>query len=208
VGGLAVLRPRSALAQRAVQRSLADFLSQQGQTAVFQPPVPDYIGWVSAVASPPVLFAQVDYPVLAAAFLSGYGISLSTTFTGSVSERPLADGRAEVMVNLLTTNALTWVCQLFPPTFDQFQGPELFGSRASAVALNPTLTPALGESNLQFVFKNPAMGAPLADIVRPLSWGWRRPARSWCPSRCTRTPQDRCMSLPVSDRRARRGKRP
>ena len=45
---------------QAVQRPISDFLDAQGSTNIFVPPVPDYIGWVGALASPPARFASVQ----------------------------------------------------------------------------------------------------------------------------------------------------
>ena len=101
-------------AMQAPQRPLSDFLSKQGTTMVFNTPVPDQIGWFnnSSGQFPPASarFALFDYAGLAADYLNhNFGISLGTTTSGSVTERPLADGRAEVTVILHTTNALAWV---------------------------------------------------------------------------------------------------
>jgi hypothetical protein len=95
-----------------------------------------------------------------------YGISLGTTVSGSVTERPLADGRAEVTVNLHTNNALAWATtlDLSLPLDPQFNSnPLTFGSRAQDVATGAT--PALGDSHLRVVFKNTAPGAPLPDLI-------------------------------------------
>jgi len=93
------------------QRPLSDFLSAQGSTSDFFPPFPDYIAWTNN--DPQTLFAAIDYTGSAAAYLAGHGGPvIATQVTGSVSERPLDDGRAEVTVNVFTKNALTWAVGL------------------------------------------------------------------------------------------------
>jgi hypothetical protein len=62
---------------------------------------------------------------------------------GIVRERPLADGRAEVTVNLHTLNALTWVSD----SGSSFPGPLLFGQFAQDVCNSADV--ALGDSHLQ-----------------------------------------------------------
>jgi hypothetical protein len=84
--------------------------------------------------------------------------------SGSITERPLKDGRAEVSVILHTKNALTFACpadqlSIFPPEDRTLW----FGNLAPAVAAGAA--PALGESHLPVVFANTAPGAPLPDLV-------------------------------------------
>ena len=81
---------------------------------------------------------------------------------GLVIERPLADGRAQVAVLLVTHNALTWVttgCE------DIVTSPLLFGSRAADV-VSAEREPALGDSSLLLVFTNTAPGAALPDFIQ------------------------------------------
>src|SRR5262249_28821994 len=102
----------------AVQRPLADFLSQQGSTSVFNtelPGLPDNIAWTTARNVSNGHFALIDYSGKDAVFLlAHYGINLGTTVSGKLTERPLADGRAEVSVELDTRNALAWACPFNP----------------------------------------------------------------------------------------------
>jgi hypothetical protein len=149
-------------AMQATQRPLSDFISTQGTTNIFVPPVPDFIGWLTAVGIEPPYFASVDYAGLANGWLMANGHpSLGTTFGGSVTERPLPDGRAQVSVNLHTRNALTWVGDL--STGDFATGTLLFGNRAQDVLAGAE--PALGESHFQAVFRIAAPGAPIPDRV-------------------------------------------
>ena len=96
----------------AVQRSLSEFLSAQGHTSQFEPPVPDYIGWIDTAPQAgcqATTFTLVDYAGEAAGWLIGQGgPNLGTKVTGTVSERALSNGTADVTVQLHTTNALTW----------------------------------------------------------------------------------------------------
>jgi hypothetical protein len=85
---------------------------------------------------------------------------LGTTISGSINERPLADGRAEVAVKLRTKNALVWVSDIST----EFPGPLLFGHRVDEVLAGAT--PALAESTFYLVFINTAPGAPLPDLIQ------------------------------------------
>jgi len=118
----------SAQAGQVVQRPISDFISTQGTTSMFIPPVPDYIGWTTAAGFQPAYGASVDYAGVANRWLMANGhSSLGTTFRGSISERPLSDGRALVSVELATKNALAFVFDLNSGDFAT--GTLLFGYR-------------------------------------------------------------------------------
>jgi hypothetical protein len=152
-------------------RPLADFLSAQGTYCLdldgpppscdlFVPPSPNMIGWA---APPPTygVFALLDYAGLANNYLvSQGGTSLGTTITGSINERPLADGRAEVSVTLHTKKALVLVSDISAT----FPGPLLLGHRVDEVLAGAT--PALANSTFRVVFINTAPGAPLPDLIQ------------------------------------------
>lgn len=157
-----------ARAVQSVDRPLSDFIGAQGTTTCFTPPAPSQLGGSSALNKPPVRFALADYTGLTAEYLSAnFDISLGTTVSGTVSERPLADGRALVTVNLHTRDALTWAINFDPsaPASQFNNNPLLFGSRAQDLIADPTLTPALADVHLRAVFTIPAPGAPLPDLV-------------------------------------------
>jgi hypothetical protein len=164
IGGLAARRPRPAAA--ATQRSIADFVAAQGTyclddgaggCVLFVPPVANFFAW----AAPSNLAAAVDYAGLADASL---GYVLGTTTSGTVTERPLDDGRAEVSVVLRTDSALSWaIAGTYPNAFDYRGAPLLFGARVPDVLAGAT--PALGQSQLTVVFVNPEPGAPLPDLL-------------------------------------------
>lgn len=163
VGGLGLLPAHRATAAT-VQRPLSDFLNAQG-TQSFPPlfgPLPVFFFFTPGGGNPG---AWIDYAGLAAPFLAGLGLSLGTSVSGSVTERPLADGRAEVTVLLHTVNALAWVQDLA-------SGAPLFGSLPGEIAAAPVRSAlAVGESSAQFVFDNTAPGAPLPDLIAALIFG-------------------------------------
>jgi hypothetical protein len=158
----------------AVQRPLSDFLGAQGTTNGFIPPLPDFIAWTNN--NPQTLFTSVDYAGLVASYLvANGGPSLGTSVSGTVSERPLPDGRAEVSVILHTDRALTWTIAM--PATDLATDPLLFGYRGTDLLANPTLRPALSSSDLQVVFDNTAPGAALPDIVNAFILGNTAPGQ-------------------------------
>jgi hypothetical protein len=158
----------------AVHRPLSDFLSAQGSTNGFIPPLPDFIAWTNN--NPQTMFVSVDYAGLVASYLTSHGgPSLGTQMSGSVLERPLADGRAEVSVILHTDRALTWTIAL--PSTDLAGDPLLYGYRGTDLVANPLLTPALSSSDLQVVFKNTAPGAALPDLVTAFILGEAEPGQ-------------------------------
>jgi len=149
------------------QLPLSDFLSAQGSTSDFFPPFPDYIAWTNN--DPQTLFAAIDYTGSAGAYLAGHGGPvIATQVTGSVSERPLDDGRAEVTVNVFTKNALTWAVGL---PGDIAADPPLFGYRQTDLLADPSLKPALSNSEFHVTFTNTAPGAPLPDLVNAFILG-------------------------------------
>jgi hypothetical protein len=150
-------------------RPIADFLSQQGTTSVFNFGVsglPDELAASnssSAISAGNGRFARIDYTGQDAAFL---GLKLGTTTSGTVSERPLSDGRAEVTVNLHTHNAFAWATTFLP---DFTNGDLLFGYTPAQLQANPSLQPPLADSDLHVVVTIPAPGAPLPDLVKSIN---------------------------------------
>jgi hypothetical protein len=166
-------------AQGAIQRPLSDFLNTQGSVINFVPPVPDYLGWSTSFNEPDVRFALIDYAGIAAKWIEdNAGLSLGTSINGSVSERRLSDGRAEITILLHTKNALIWAMSIDPANCCDFVNtPLLFGYRAQDLVANPTLQPALAECQFQFVFKNSAPGAPIPDLVDAFIFGNTAPGQ-------------------------------
>jgi len=163
-------------AQRTIQRPIEDFLKTQGtccndMPSLWLPPDPNFCHWTPPQNTRFVRFAGVDYAGLAPeAYPHGGG----PQFSGTVTERPLKDGRAEVTVLLHTKGANAWVVELDfnDPEHDTWyqiaQKPTLFGHRPSEVASGAPQ--ALGDSFLKAVFINYAPGAPLPDLLLFL-WG-------------------------------------
>ena len=98
----------------------------------------------------------------------GYG-SLGTKTDGSITERLLPDGRAEVTVVLYTSNALTFASTNDTPSAET--GMRLFGSSVQDLFRDPHNRPALGNSNLILTFKNTKLGAPMPDLVNLFAFG-------------------------------------
>lgn len=150
------------------QRSITDFTSAQGTTSVFTPALPglpDNVGWTTDATQDPGLFALIDYSGKQAEYLlSEYNIDLGTSVTGTITERPLEDGRVMVTVNLFTRNALAWASAYDPNVGFDPNAELLFGYRAEDLVADPSLTPALVDSHLQVVFISEA-GAPMPDLV-------------------------------------------
>lgn len=120
---------------------------------LFVPPIANFLG-----SSDPgtARSSSVDYAGLADYWAGG---AFGTTFSGTVIERDLADGRAWVEVSLNTDKALTWVVDGF-----DFDGPLLFGSRAPEAAAGADS--ALGSSHYAVTFINTATGADLPDLIQ------------------------------------------
>ena len=141
-------------------RPIEDFLDAQGTGGNGLPaPLNGDLGAFDAKAG---RFIQVDYSGLANKWIvDNGGKSLGTETEGTIIERPLPDGRAEVTVLLHTRNALTWV-SVYQPAIDPPLGDWLFGHSAEDVLGGAD--PALGESILKWVFINDAPGAKLPDL--------------------------------------------
>src|SRR6266498_1578386 len=160
----------------ATQRPLSDFLSTQGSTNIFIPPVPDYLGWVApppGVKTPASSYvggnsASCDYAGLANEWLVTNGQpDLGTAFSGSITEQTLNDGCILVHVELHTINALTFGMRITAPNFGDFAtDPLIFGARAQDVLLGAT--PGIGECHASFAWTQTP--GPLVDVVNP-PWG-------------------------------------
>lgn len=151
-------------------RPISDFVSTQGTFCIddgmggcflFVPPIANFVG----ISDPNKnISMSMDYAGLAnSSIVANGGASLGTATSGTIIERPLPDGRAEVQVLLHTTNALTWVID----GGDFGNGPLLFGNRAPDVLGGADA--ALGDSFLQVVFNNTAPGSPLPDLIQLLA---------------------------------------
>jgi hypothetical protein len=169
-------------AQETTERDIMDFVNAQGtfcftrgllglpgnpnECLLFVPPVPNFLGATDPDAG---LSMSVDYAGLADAACDRIA---GTRFCGTVQEKPLKDGRAEVYVELKTFDAITWVID----GFDFANDPVIFGTRWQEVKTGPDqgdcffpALPALGDSLLQVRFINPKPGAPLPDLIQLLA---------------------------------------
>jgi len=156
----------------AVQRPLSEFLDIQGTFCfpnglggcrIFNPPLPNYLDWRDADRN---RIAAIDYAGLAARYVfENFGLDFGTEISGSVTERPLADGRVLVTVILHTTNAFTWVVS----GNDTQNSPVIFGNRIAEVLAGAE--PALGDCTLKIEVFNQFSGSPLWDLVQLLGFG-------------------------------------
>jgi len=170
------------------ERPIEDFINAQGSTTGFYdgpyaPGLPDYaVGFTTANCPndtinhycqyPASRIAVVDYAGGANKYLirHGYG-SLGTVTEGSIAERLLPDGRAEVTVVLYTANALTFASTwdptyVPPPPQSAETNTRLFGSSVQDLFSDPHRRPSLGSSSLILIFKNTKLGAPMPDLVQ------------------------------------------
>jgi hypothetical protein len=154
---------------KTTQRPISEFIDAQGTFCVdpptctiFVPPVPNFVGFTDTVHDLGISF---DYAGLSDDPLGG---SLGTTFSGSISERTVADGSVVITIHLHTSNALVYVIP-FDPTSSENQfgeNPLIFGTRATDVLAGAA--PALGDSNFTLEFTNTAPGLPIPDFEQLL----------------------------------------
>lgn len=180
--------------QNGGQPSIDDFINAQGSTpnpaysfafyaTPFAPHLPNYaVGFTTATCPGPFCqyqdgsrIAVVDYAGGANDYLKKHGYSsLNTKTDGSVTQRPLPDGRVEVTVVLHTQNALTFISKWDPNGASPPQSAEsntrLFGSSVSELLHFKTDRPALADSLLVMVFKQPP-NSPLPDLVKLFGFG-------------------------------------
>ena len=175
------------------QRSIKDFINAQGNTpnsrfptafyeTPYAPGLPNYaVGHTSA--SCPGQFCQyatgsrivvVDYAGGASDYLKKHGYrNLNTETEGSITERPLPDGRVQITIVLHTTNALTFVSTWDPngdPTQSAETNARLFGSSVSDLLRDRSRRPALADSLLVMTYKQPP-NRPLPDLVKAFAFG-------------------------------------
>lgn len=153
----------------AVQRPLADFLDVQGTYCIddgaggcvhFIDDDPNFLGWTSWIDDSSLYFAGIDYAGLVT---EAYAPGQLPKITGTVTERPLKDGSAEVTVNLHTRGANEWVMvyDLTDPSDQLNDNPTVFGQRPDDVANGQ----ALADVHLRAVFTIAYPGAPLPDLI-------------------------------------------
>ena len=155
---------------QAVQRPIEEFVDAQGTycfddgmggCTLFVPPAENFFGWGDPAKD---ICAAIDYAGLANEAIvanTGGAVDLGTTTSGSVTERALPDGRAEVHVVLHTKNANTFgqsACNDFNTD------PLTFGSRPADVIAGADA--ALGNSTFHVKFTISEPGAPLPDLLQ------------------------------------------
>lgn len=160
-----------------VQRPISDFVDAQGTYCIddgmggcllFCPPVANYFCWTNPPAGPLAKNACFDYAGLDDQWItaaSGGVVSFNTQFSGTITEKPLPDGRAVVSVRLHTENALTWAADCpfgFCP--DPCAAPIVFGNRVTDVLAGADAS--FGSSILRVKFINTAPGAPMPDLIQ------------------------------------------
>jgi hypothetical protein len=160
----ALVAPSTTLAAgNAGQRPFSDWLD--AQQAVLDPSVAVELGPISwyEPASGENIMADMDGRVAAWVTANG-GSAVAPIITGTVIERVLPDGRAEVRVNLTFRNAITYVWLDLNDFADFPNGPELFGYRASEIADGASAT--LGDGSFRITFLQPEPGAPLPELAQ------------------------------------------
>jgi len=132
------------------------FADSSGACTLFAPPVANYIFFQATATQ---WIAAVDYAGLENAWLKNASFgrqSYRTRFSGTVDERPLRDGRADIKIRLRIERA---AARVFLP-----DGTLLFGNASPSVLTGAK--PAIGESSLDFEFINPRVGMPLPDLLQ------------------------------------------
>ncbi len=131
---------------KVAQRPISDFLSNQ-TFATF---------WVSPDNYD--LYYGVDY---AGALDRALGLGLNTTFVGSITERQLGDGTAEVLVDIRSHNVATWM-------FLARKNERVFGMDPWSV--QGGATPTLGDIHFKCTLRIQSPGAALLDINSAEGW--------------------------------------
>lgn len=156
---LAFVGTNQANAQGTRQRPFSDFLNAQNN--FFDP---------SLCSGPTIAWFTPDFSTLALIDYTGKtgdciqnvhnGPALNTRVDGTVTERDLADGTAEITVNVHFRNAYS-----IARDFNQAGFPLIFGYYPTELFNHPDLTPGLATGNLlaKFIIAHP--GDPLPDIA-------------------------------------------
>jgi hypothetical protein len=149
-----------------VRRDLNQWLAAQGTFCVpngsggcflFFSPLPNMLGWQDETNN---RCALVDYAGLANnRYLKPQGRDLGTTVTGTVTERRLSDGKAEITVRLQVTNALTFAVT----GCDLTAGPLIFGYRAQEILTGAP--PSLADASFVAKYTVASPGLPLTDLI-------------------------------------------
>ena len=145
------------------QRPLSEFLEAQGSNSSFFEPVPDYIGWGD---TPFTTFVLIDYAGLADQYLIDHcGTTAGTTVRGSVTERPLPDGKARIRVKLHLGNVMGFAQSgedLIENNWEFHNTGTIFGNKTMDVCEGATA--AVGKATFKVTFTM-EQDAPLPDLM-------------------------------------------
>jgi hypothetical protein len=137
------------LAQGARQRPFSDWLDKQTSCT---------IGWQDQ--APAKTFAVVDYTGKFGDQVENLGgPTIDTEVDGTVRERDLPDGRAEILLNVHFKNGMAYAHDLTQPG-----SPRIFGFGQTELIANPNLSPALASGHLEAKFIIDFPGAPLQNF--------------------------------------------
>jgi hypothetical protein len=139
------------------QRPFSDWLSAQGSTVVPANCASTVLGW----ATPDLAtFARADYSGKIGDCITSHGGPVFTpVFSGTVTERDLPDGTAEILVIHHFANTY-----LVARDTSQPGSPAILGYNAVALFGHPELQSALASGMIQVKFIIPQPGAPLPDL--------------------------------------------
>lgn len=161
-----VLAEQQAPAEVTARRPIEEFVEAQGTfcfpdggggCVLFEPPLLNFLGQSDPGRD---LAGAVDYAGIANQYIiDNGGTSLGTTTSGTIIERRMPDGRADVRVILRTQKALAWVGEGV-----DFSGPVVFGHKVLDVMAGEQ--PGLCTSVFRVRFINTAPGAPMPDLIQ------------------------------------------
>lgn len=141
------------------QRPFSDWLSAQGSTVVPVTCASTVLGWATFDFA---TFARADYSGKIGNCITNNGGPVFTPeFSGTVTERDLPDGTAEILV-------IHHFANTYLVARDQTQAgnprPAILGYNPAELFGNPGLQSALGSGMIQVRFIIPQPGAPLPDL--------------------------------------------
>ena len=161
-----------------VRRDLQEWLDAQG-TALspnpLLPETPSTFLWVNnpdingdGIDDGPRYVMFYDYAAVLAKPSAYGGVFGPDSITGTVTERSIGGGMAEVTVRLKVSGAFIWVTTWDPAhqTGDWLwrDGPTVFGHRETELLANPDLGEARADVDFTTTFLN-EVGAPMPDLI-------------------------------------------
>ena len=135
------------------QRPFSEWVASQG-TVLRPDGRPILFGWTD---NPITTLVQIDFTGKLGAWVSSHGgPSIETSLQGTLTERTLDDGSAELLANVHFKNAMT---------FAQQAAGFVLGYPAQQLAADASLQPGLADGVLQVRLRLPYAGAPIPDLV-------------------------------------------